>query len=304
MDLEATDEHLRAGGVRIGTRRLLVAFAVLTALAVNQLLLLADVADQYWAWTIHTEQSAAFVGAAYGAGLVLSVLSLRRTRWSEIRIPIVTVTVFTALTTVSTVVHMHRLHLSDGGPVAQAAAWIWLAVYLVIPLACVVVIARQEFDRGPAEPVERPMPGRLTRLLAVEGVVLFAAGVLLFLGGISVHHHEATEVTSFWPWSLTPMSSMVIGAWLIAFGLAAAMAIRAGDLCRLVVPAVTYLAFGVFELVSVIWHWPQVSPADPWLWVYLVVLGAIVATGAYGWRAARRSAAPEPALAAVGAQGG
>jgi hypothetical protein len=289
MGRVATDAHSTAGGIRTGTRWLLATFAVLTGLAVVQLLLMADVADRYWAWTIHTEQSAAFVGAAYGAGLVLSLVSLRMTRWSEVRIPIVTVTAFSVLTTVATIVHMHRLHLADGGPAAQAAAWIWLAVYLVIPIACVVVIARQEFDRGPAEPVERPMPRRLTRWLAVEGVVLFTAGVLLFLGGISVHHHGATAVTSFWPWSLTPLSSMVIGAWLIAFGLAAAMAIRAGDLCRLVVSAVTYLAFGVFEIVSVIWHWPQVSPSDPWLWVYLAVLGAIVVTGGYGWRAARRS---------------
>ena len=141
-----------------GTRWLLTAFALLTVLAVVQLLLLADVADRYWAWTIHTEQSAAFVGAGYGAGLVLSLLALRMTRWSQIRIPIVTVTVFTVLTTVSTFVHMHRLHLETGGPIARLSAWTWLAVYLVVPLWCVVVIARQEYARGPAEPVIRPMP--------------------------------------------------------------------------------------------------------------------------------------------------
>ena len=290
MERADPEQPVPAGGVLPGTRWLLITFAALTALAVNQLLLFADVADKYWAWTIHTEQSAAFVGAAYGAGRVLSLLSLRLTLWSRIRIPIVTVTAFTVLTTVSTFVHMHRLHLEDGGPVARAAAWIWLAVYLVVPIACVVVIARQEADRGPAEPVARPMTGWLTRVLLVEGLVLFAAGVLLFLGGISVHHHDATaELTSFWPWSLTPMSAMVIGAWLIAFGLAAGMAIARGDLAQLLVPSVTYTAFGVFELVAVIWHWPQVSPSDPWLWVYLAVLAAITLTGAYGWRAATQA---------------
>ncbi len=290
MERAEPGQPVPAGGVLPGTRRLLITFAVLTALAVNQLLIFADVADRYWAWTIHTEQSAAFVGAAYGAGLVLSLLSLRMTRWSRIRIPIVTVTVFTVLTTVATFVHMHRLHLEDGGPIARAAAWIWLAVYLVVPIACVVVIARQEADRGPAEPVIRPMSGWLTRVLLVEGLALFAAGVLLFLGGISVHHHDATaELTSFWPWSLTPMSAMVIGAWLIAFGLAAGMAIGRGDLAQLLVPSVTYTAFGVFELIAVIWHWPQVSPRDPGLWVYLAVLTAITLTGAYGWRAARQT---------------
>ena len=279
-------EEIPAGGVLTGTRWLLTAFAVLTFLAVFQLFVMADVADIYWAWTIHTEQSAAFVGAGYGAGLVLSILSLRMTRWSRIRIPIVTVTAFTVLTTISTFVHMHRLHLESGGSVARMAAWIWLAVYLVVPIACVVVIARQEYSRGPTEEVVRPMPRWLARVLAGEGIVLLAAGALLFLGGISVHHHSPTEITSFWPWSLTPLSAMVIGAWLMAFALAAWMAIRQRDLAQLLVPSVTYTAFGVFELVAVIWHWPQVSPQDPWLWAYLAVLVAITVTGAYGWRAA------------------
>ena len=59
---------------------------MLTLLAVNQLFVLADVADRFWAWTIHTEMTAAFIGAAYAAGFVLSVLALRQDRWSRIRI--------------------------------------------------------------------------------------------------------------------------------------------------------------------------------------------------------------------------
>jgi hypothetical protein len=294
--MSRVEAELRLGpdGVRRGTRWLLIAFAVLTLLAVNQLFLLADVADVYWAWTIHTEQTAAFVGAAYAAGFVLSVVSLRMTRWSDIRIPIVTVTAFTVLTAVATVVHAHRLNLTSGGAIAQLSAWVWSVVYLVVPVWCVVVVLRQERGRGPVDPVARPMPEWLLWALAGEGIVLFAVGTVLFLGGMTVHHHLATDVTSFWPWSLTPLSSMVIGAWLIAFGLAAAMAIREFDLSRLFVPGVTYTAFGVFEFVAVIWHWPQVSPRDPWLWAYLAVLAVIVGTGAYGWRAARRRPAGQP----------
>ena len=81
---------------------------------------------------------------------------------------------------------------------------------------------------------------------------------------------------------------VVIGAWLVAFALAAGMAVRQRDLAQLLVPSVTYTAFGVFELIAVIWHWPQVSSKDPWTWVYVALLVAITATGAYGWRAARR----------------
>ena len=137
---------------------LLVVFAVLTLLAVNQLFVLADVADRYWAWTIHTEMTAAFIGAAYAAGFVLSVLSLRQSRWSRIRIPLITVTVFTVLTAVATLVHAHRLNTMSGGPVAEAAAWVWLVVYLVVPIAATVLVLRQELPVGRSGRSARPMP--------------------------------------------------------------------------------------------------------------------------------------------------
>ena len=194
--VESADQR-SAEEIQAGTRRLLVAFAVFTLLAVVQLLLLADVADRYWAWTIRTELTAAFLGAAYAAGFVLAVVALRQETWSRIRVPVITVTVFTVLTSVATLIHLHRFHLTSGGPVARAAAWIWLAVYLLIPLACLVVVVRQEHRRRRADVVHRPMPGWLTGLLAVEGTVLFAAGTLLFAGGMTVHHHEPETAASF-----------------------------------------------------------------------------------------------------------
>jgi len=268
---------------------------VLTLLAVIQLLLLADVADRYWAWTIHTELTAAFLGAAYAAGFVLAVVALRQQTWSRIRVPVITVTVFTVLTSVATLIHLHRFHLTSGGPVARAAAWIWVAVYLLIPLACLLVVARQEGRGHRAEAVLRPMPGWLTGLLAAEGTVLLAAGASLFAGGLTVHHHEPKTAETFWPWAVTPLSAQVIGAWLMALGVAAALAVRQRDLSRLLVSATTYTAFGVCQIVAVLWHWPQVTRHDLWLWAYLTVLVAIVLTGGYGWWVARGHSSPDGA---------
>jgi hypothetical protein len=222
---------------------------------------------------------------------VLSVLSLRQDSWSRIRVPLITVAVFTAVTAVATVVHAHRLNMMSGGPVAEAAAWIWLAVYLVIPIACAVVVARQELRWVRGRSLVRPMPGWLTGVLAVEGAVMFAAGSVLFVGGLQVHHHQSA-VTMFWPWPITPLSGMVIGAWLIAFGVAVALVIRERDLATLLISAVTYTAFGVLEMVALIWHWPQVYATSPWLWGYVGLLLAIVGSGGYGWWAASRAANP------------
>jgi hypothetical protein len=280
-------ERITAGGVQAGTRVVLAAFAVFTLLATNQLLVLTADTDRSFAWTIEAEPTAAFLGAGYAAGFVLSVLALRRDRWSHIRVALVTVASFTVLTLIATIIHLHRFHLSVGGPVARFAAWFWLAVYIVIPVACLVVVGRQERRRDRAETVRRPMPGWLMVLLAAQGAALFAAGAVLYAGGMT-RHHMPQEWTGFWPLPLTPLTSEAVGAWLIAFGFAAAMAIRERDLSRMFVPAVAYTAFGVFELLAVLRYRTQVSAGDPWLWAYLTLLATIVLTGAYGWWAAQR----------------
>jgi len=300
MDPGVGTHRSTSGEVRAGTRWLLTAFATLTLLAVWQLLLLADVADRYWAWSIRTELTAAFLGAAYAAGFVLSVAALRHRSWSHIRVPLLTVTAFTWLTAVPTVVHLHRLHLVSGGPFARVAAWVWLVVYLLIPLVSAVVVAREERRRLPVEAVVRPMPGWLRWVLRAEGAVLALAGVVLYVSGMNVHHHAPSNAR-FWPWALMPLSAQVVGAWLIALALATALAVGQGDLGRLRVSAMTYTAFGAFQLVAVLWYWPQVERHDLWLAIYLAVLVAMVLTGGYGWWAARRPpAGADPGGSPVG----
>ena len=71
-----TDPH-GARTVLPGTRWLLRAFSVLTFLAFVSLFLMAARTDRYFAWTIAPAATAAFVGAAYAAGCLLVVLSLR-----------------------------------------------------------------------------------------------------------------------------------------------------------------------------------------------------------------------------------
>jgi hypothetical protein len=111
--------------------------------------------------------------------------------------------------------------------------------------------------------------------------------VVLFVSGMTVHHHEPASAR-FWPWALMPLSAQVIGAWLIALALATALAVLQRDLGRLLVSALTYTAFGVFQIVAVLWYWPQVERYGLWLWTYLAFAAAMVLTGGYGWWAARR----------------
>jgi hypothetical protein len=285
--------------VRPGTRVLLRAFVGLTLLAVCQLLLRPGAARETFAWQIHAEVTAAFLGASYAAGFLLSLHALRQRSWSRVRIPVLTVGVFAAVSLFATLLHTHKLQLTSGVPAARAAAWLWLVVFLVVPFACFVVVRRQGWRRSRASATRRPMPAWLAVLVGVQGALLTTAGVLLVLGGVAVHHH-ADAITRFWPWDLMPLSSMVVGAWLVAFGVAAALVIREGDLARLVGPSAAYALFGILQLLVLARYRDQVSAADPWLWAYVLLIGSIVVAGGYGWWVARRDVrAVVPALPAA-----
>jgi hypothetical protein len=285
----AEERPLTTDGVLVATRRVLVAFAVLTLLATNQLLVVGAFTDRFFAWTISVRPSSAFLGAAYAAGFVLAVLALRRDRWRDVRVALVTVTVFTVLTLVPTLIHLHKFHLMGGGLPARLAAWVWLGIYLVIPLACLVVVIRQQLQPRGGRETRRSLPRWLTSVLAVQGGTLFVVGGLLFLGGAKVHHFPDGAM-SFWPWRLTPLSAQVIGAWLLALSVAAGLAILEGNLNRLLVPATTYTAFGLFQLLVALRYWTQFTPGYQWGWVYVALLVSIAATGAYGcWAATRTS---------------
>src|SRR4029453_6482756 len=113
-----------------GTRLLLVIFGGLTLLAFVVLFVLADATERYFAWTIKPPATAAFLGAAYAAGCALELLAYRRRTWAALRIPFLTILVFTVLTLVASVLHLDKFHLRSDLPIARSAAYLWLAIYI------------------------------------------------------------------------------------------------------------------------------------------------------------------------------
>jgi hypothetical protein len=283
---DETTDTLRTGDVppvddgilEPGPRRLLAAFALLTALATHQLLVRGGRTDVHWAWTVQSRPTVAFLGAAYAAGLVLSIAALRQRSWRHVRVAVATVTAFTVLTLAATLVHAHKLHLSAADPLARSAAWVWVAVYVAVPVAGLAVLVRQGSGRGLGG---HPLPLGLRWVLVAQGLALGGTGAVLFCRGLTAHHGTAATA-GCWPWPLTPLSAQVLGAWLVALAVGAALVVRERDLNALRVPAVTYTAFGVFQC-AVLLRYVSEMDAGPALWAYGAVLTAVVATGGYGW---------------------
>jgi hypothetical protein len=264
-----------------GMRRLLGAFAVLTALATGALFVLAESTEETFAWTIEPPLTAAFIGAGYAAGFVLVVLCLRDPLWVHSRVPVLTIFVFVVLTTTATFIHINRMHFDDdfGGLdlMAKIAAWFWLTVYVVVPIAMLVLIVVQERAHGDDPPPRHPVPVALRIALAVEAAVLLVVGALIYV--------EPTSV-SVWPWVMTPFTGRVVAAWLLAFGLATALAAVGGDLRRLRTSAIAYTVFGVLVLVAVARFPSTLDWGSPAAWIFVGLAVAVALTGAAGWRLA------------------
>ena len=263
-------------------RVLLGAFAVLTALAFGSLFVLAPSTQRTFAWTIQPPLTAAFIGAGYGAGFLLVVLSLRVRSWAAVRVPIMTIFVFVVLTLAATLIHLDRLHFAREFAglevLAKGAAWVWFVVYLVIPVAMLVLLVAQERAPGIDPPARHPVPPALRVALAVESAVLFVVGVLLFV--------VPSSAATVWPWVLTPFTGRIIAAWLLAFAAATALASVAGDLERLRTAAIAYTAFGALVLVAVLRFPGTLDRGDLTAWLFVAVAVAVVATGGIGWRLA------------------
>lgn len=253
-------------------RALLVAFGVLTLLAVAALFVRPETTDRFFAWTIKPPLTAAFLGAAYAAGCTLVVLSLRASAWVHARASIVTILVFTVLTLYATLAHLDRFHLGVDDTFARGAAWFWLGVYVVVPVVLVVLLVLQARASGTHPARERPLPRWLAVALALQAAVLLVVGGLLFV---------RPGLLAAWPWPLTPLTSRAVGAWLISFGVAAGAALVENDLARLRVPAIAYLVFALAELVALLrfagdLRWGAAA------WTYLAFLVFVGATAAAG----------------------
>jgi hypothetical protein len=263
------------------TRAVLATFAVLSTLALISLFFFSDRTDDWFAWTIAPPLSAGFFGACFGSTVVVEILSLRQAAWAPIRLNALAIFVFAAMTLAATLLHLDKFHLTGDNAAtlqAQGAAWFWLVVYIVVPLALPVLMVLQERAPGADPPDRHPVPGALRGALGLEAAVLLAVGVALFA--------VPSTATTLWPWALTPLVAQVTGAWLVAFGLVSGVTAVAGDLRRQRGATIAYTVLGVLVLVATVRFRGTVDWGEPAAWIYLAMAAAITLTGAAGWRLA------------------
>jgi hypothetical protein len=215
-------------------RRFYAVAAGLAAIAGFLLFPLAAETDRFFSWTIEPPITAAFMGAAYWAALVLLAWAARRREWAEARTAMPPVAAIAALLLLTTLIHLDKFDLDS------LFGWFWLVVYCLVTPLLAFLVTRQVRAAGPVERGLEPLAPVIRGVLIVLGVALLGYGIALYAAPLDVS----------WPWPLTPLTGRAVASFLIGFGVAAGFALWENDTRRLSGPAYAYATLAALELLA------------------------------------------------------
>jgi hypothetical protein len=263
---------LASGTIRAMTiipiQRFYAVAAVLAAIAGVLLFPLAGETDDFFSWTIEPPLSAAFMGAAYWAALVLLAWAARQRTWAVARTAMPAVATIAALLLAATLIHIDKFDFDS------LFGWFWMVVYsLVTPLLAWSLVRQLSL----AAPVERgldPLPGAVRVILAIVALVFAGFGVALFAWPV--------DAASAWPWPLTPLTARAIASFLIGFAVAGAFALWEDDRDRLRGPARAFAALAALELLALLPYGDDLTAEPAGVIAYVAFWLISLALGAAG----------------------
>ncbi len=259
-----------------GLRLLFAVAAVLVILAGAQLFIFSERTDEFFAWTIASPLTAAVDGAFFLTAVVLFVPAARAGTWAEVRPLVGAVVVVATAKLAATLLDLEAFHFDGPGAAAQVAAWGWLVVYIVVPVALVGLVVAQlrgpGVDPEPGQPLPRALAGAFVALavamLAIGAVQLFASGL----------------AADIWPWPLTPLTSHALSAWFLGIGVLAGLIVSEDDLLRSRSVMWGTVILGVLLAVALARYESTMEWERAMAWVFVGLVVTLVLAGAYGLR--------------------
>lgn len=243
--------------------------AVLTSIFGPLLVLLPDSTQNYWSWEIKPAMSTVWLGASYAFGAVAIVTMLAVRKWRAAMVPIFGTWTFSLVVCAATLIHLDRFFLGT------INFYVWFAIYILLPVVLPLIWwLNRTHDPGP-----QPGDMLLSRTIAMAAA---SAGVVFGLLSLVLIFSPSTAA-AFWPWTLTPLMSRIIGAWLlfIATGLVCMLFERRYIAYRYyLLPAALW--FAIFFMAS-FFHIDNFDFSRPssYLWFIITPLASLSAIGAF-----------------------
>lgn len=232
------------------------------------LYLLPNDTGTYFAWTIQHPLTPVYMGASYFAGIG-NLLAIRANRWSLARVQVPAIIVFSFLMLVATLLHIPIFNWS------HPIAWAWLAVYVVSPVAALVLFL--QLERGFQAPAfeSKRVPALFSPVMLAFAILYGAIGLGLFL--------LPDQMAALWPWSLTPLTSRVIGGWWLSGAALQFMLMKQKTLHTAHVGLFANVLVTSLLLIGALFRWNDFDGPQLSIWLYLLSNLLLGGFSAYSW---------------------
>jgi hypothetical protein len=189
---------------------------------------------------------ARFLGAMYFSGLAFMIGCLRARRWSDVRIVVPMIGIWTGMLLIVSFFYLPEFDFS------RAQVWIWFAAYVAYPLIALWLAWQHRAD--PDEASGAPLPGWTRAYLIGQGVVLtLLALALLFAPAFMV---------TVWPWAITPMLAQIYAAPFLSYGIGSLLHARRQTWTHIRIAVTAFTMFAVLILIASVIHLTLFSSAE------------------------------------------
>lgn len=262
-------------------RLFMQAATIFVASAGASLFFLSESTHLYFAWTIKSPVTAAFLGGGYLAVTTALVFALREQDWARVRVGVSVVATGLLSILATTLLHLDKFHLQNAVWSAEFWAWSWLFLYIILVPGLIMALWSQRRLMAATTSPQAKLPAWMRISLLLLGVLMLAMGALMFA--------IPGTAEQLWPWPLTPLTARMVGSFYLAFGVSLLAAARENDYARIHVASFAYVAFTVLQAITIVRYQPVNWLEFPGqlLAAMLLALIALGAAGVHGYQTTR-----------------
>ncbi len=178
-----------------------------------------NMTEVLFVWTINPEINARLIGVMYSNALLLIGFTAFQTKWEDVRVNMVVITLFSIFATLLTFFYLKPFLAHPWYHLAY-----WLTMYFVLFFTAPYVFLTHEKKYGGKLPIRISLNFGARLVAGISLLICLITGLGLIF--------KVDLVNQFWPWKLPPLVGGLIGVLLLTHTAAYAWALWDGDWLR------------------------------------------------------------------------
>jgi hypothetical protein len=182
---------------------------------------------------------ARFLGAMYLSGLTFMIGCMLVRRWSEARVVVPMVAIWTGMLLVVSLFHLDQFDHS------RLQVWIWFGAYFAYPLIALWLAWLHRADTTHPQS-SGPLPRWVRSYLTAQGAAVTVLALALLVA--------PAAMLDLWPWKATPLLLQIYAAPFLSYGLGSLMLARQQVWAEIRVGVVATFVFAALVLAASFMH--------------------------------------------------